>query len=231
MDRKFNEEQLETLKKACEEGKYITIEGINFLGEPFTTIAKVSRYDSGKPAVSEDKVAFEFGEEKYSPNSKQTNWFAVYDLNLNINYQLIIKNLRDEKGNIIYEAENFEEIETLAEKKCEENDKKYKDRPIVAEDEVTKALRKRIGQPVTIVAPDGIENGILCNIQGVNDYGLPMYNLLIADAIFGSHAELSMRVLKPNGEVLAMNTPGKTKPCIDKNLKNLQRIKQDEMGN
>ena len=114
MERKFTKDQQDLLYLYWQLGQEVTIKGINTVGQPFETKGRIST-EEGSPTFYENCVEIELGVEKDFSNDEQTKWHAFYELNPKnstlFNNKLIIKSIEGRKGEILYNAENPEDLD------------------------------------------------------------------------------------------------------------------------
>ena len=199
--RKLTKSQQELLKGICNNGKYVIVSGITSNNEPFTVKGRITHTDKNEPGVSSDYVWLEFGEEKDSPNRKQTKWFAPYGLNIRDMYlspDLVVETIKDENGNIIYHDNKFEEIKKVAEQNAIKSKKHNMYRQIDMCDKVTEELKKLIGHPITL---DGTA-GILVCCDHVANNGSVCVDVLDGPLGGGLHVEIDsvLKTIDENGK-------------------------------
>lgn len=161
-----NKELYEHFKKVWEKDSYINIVGINSLGDEFDVLGKIATDDNGDMSVYEDCIFLAFGDKS------NRALIAPYDtVNLdgeNVMTGLFIKEIRDLKGDILFENPNFESIAKDAEK----NAKKAKERDqqfgfdITEDDAVTEKLRGLIGRPIVLDEDGRRTYGVLSEVKG-----------------------------------------------------------------
>ena len=163
---KKDKELYDYFKKVWERDGYITIVGINSLGDEFETVGRIATDDNGDMSVYEDCIFLSFGDKN------NRDLIAPYDtVNLdgeNVMTGLFIKEIRDLKGDILFENPNFESIAKDAEK----NAKKAKERDqqfgfdITEDDAVTEKLRGLIGRPIVLDEDGRRTYGVLSEVKG-----------------------------------------------------------------
>ncbi len=169
MPREFDFLQMKHLKEICKSDKKIIVSGINSRGVPFAVEGKIARDNNDRPGFGEDGLAIEFGKVR-SPYSNKPLWTAVYFLNIDKGIwrnNLIVESIKDENGNLIYSAQNFDEIKNIAEQNKIAYQNHNKAYLIHHKDVVTEKLEGLVGHPIML---DGIA-GVLTAVDLIDEMG------------------------------------------------------------
>ena len=216
MIRKFTKEQKERLRKAWQAREELTIEGVNALGDKFVTTGRVSTTDDGKARISDhisqkgveyNGLFLEFGLLRRDGNSQQTLWSAPYELNIEegeFASGFTIKTIKDKDGNVIFEQENFNEVELVCAKNKVAEMNMNKNRQIKVEDPITKACRENIGKPVIIMDLNDTKReptyGIVERVTHVADYGDPIIELASGTGLTNDYSGWDKAVVSPQND-------------------------------
>ena len=215
MIRKFTKEQKERLRKAWQAREELTIEGVNALGDKFVTKGRVSTTDDGKARISDhinqkgveyNGLFLEFGLLR-ERDCQQTKWSAPYELNVEegeFATGFTIKTIKGKDGKVIFEQENFNEVELICAKNKVIEMNRNKNRQIKVEDPITKACRENIGKPVIIMDLNNMKReptyGIVERVMHVSDYGYPIIELASGTGLTNDYSGWDKAVVSPQND-------------------------------
>lgn len=160
----FSEEFIKKLYSIYFQDEPISIRGINSVGQEFRVKGKISRANSGRECIYDDKIYLQFGRRMKRNEQFHTAYSAPYCLNLKqfsdytCDSTLVIFAIYDKNRNKIFENPNKKEItrKALINRTLEKEKLAKKNLNITEIDPLTKALETMVGKPVVIDGHFGV---------------------------------------------------------------------------
>ena len=210
-------EKINELNKLCDQGAELKITGFNGLGFRFDTTGRITRTDASKPAIYEDCIFIEFGNQPSSYAPQRTDIFAPFSTEFDAKIHtpartLIIEKIELPNGEVIFQNEDAEKYFQTAIAEGEKYDAKIKKegRNIREVDPVTKKLPEIIGKPIIV---DGVRCGVLTNFLTIANDGSVIVEFLVGPGVSNSFIRKDTRVCTTDlsGNIKFVEVNGKSK--------------------
>lgn len=230
----FTTDEVRRLSDACYNGELLTLTGVNGYGERFETSGRIAKEKDGFPAVNHEAILMEFGKKVSEEKDKYT---CPFEVNIRGSYDPIahfhIESITGEKGEKIYQNDNFQKIEEKA-KYFLENAKKegyYTAHLIEKLDPVSEKLKEMVGKPI-ILSSRSSDRVVFCGLNGVTPRGETTITVrdefFISSTFVFANDILSTMDNEGNIQELASNKVPEIEEIYDNKKKLYYQLKEEE---